>query len=119
MGSFVFMRLKDPNHSCVNRSTTHDPRSNGMLEMAYSKGPVCVIALSPILTMESTRRGSNYTSTNWQGLCFLVDSFPMPPGSKQTIWQVGNEFNACNEWRCKRKPSSQSLLTLQRIVVST
>ena len=118
-GGWVVLYLcawKDPNHSCVNRSTTHDPRSNEMLEMAYSKGLNVIARIgNPYYVREHSDEGSNYTS--YKGLAkayaSLVGSFPMPPGDRNKLYvQVGNEFNACNEWRCKAGSSSSSISAL-------
>lgn len=101
---------KHPNSSCVNRSTTHDPRSNEMLQMAYSKGLNVIARIgNPYYVREHSDEGSNYTS--YKGLAkayaSLVDSFPMPSGNRNKLYvQVGNEFNACNEWRCKGSSTS-------------
>ena len=81
--------------------------------MAYSKG-LNVIARDkdPYYVREHSDEGSNYTS--YKGLAkadvFRVDSFPIHRGIETNYTcKVGNEFNACNEWRCKAGSSSSSI----------
>jgi hypothetical protein len=112
-GGWVVLYLcawKHSNGSCVNRSTTHDPLSNEMLNLAYAKGLNVVARVgNPYYVREHSDEGSNYTSYKElaQAYSSLVDSFPLPPAKNQKLYvQVGNEFNACNEWKCDGSAAS-------------
>lgn len=111
---------KHASESCINRSTTHDPLSNEMLALAYAKGLNVIGRIgNPYYVREHSDVGSNYTSYTELGKAYakLVDSFPLPPIDKKLYIQVGNEFNACNEWKCKGSPSDS--LQQQQQVLST
>ena len=107
---------KHPGSSCVNRSTTHDPESSEMLNLAYSKGLNVVARIgNPYYVREHSDEGSNFTSYKELGKAYalLVDSLPLPRTKNGALYiQVGNEFNACNEWKCEGNTTT-SMSTLE------
>ena len=108
----------------MNRSTTHDPESNKMLELAYSKNLNVVARIgNPYYVREHSDEGSNYTSYKELAKAYasLVNSLPLPISNNNKLYiQVGNEFNACNEWKCKgdniNNPSSMSTMDMAKEV---
>eukprot|EP00041_Stephanoeca_diplocostata_P011552 m.191204 g.191204 ORF g.191204 m.191204 type:complete len:404 (+) comp18586_c0_seq1:333-1544(+) len=94
--------------SCVNRSTTHDPSSSHALDLAYKSGLNVVARLgNPYVVRDHSDDEDhlNYTSLA-QAYARLVTSFPAPPNGTPLYVIVGNEFNACNEWRCSGENTS-------------
>lgn len=112
-GGFVTLYLcswRDANRSCMNASVDRaDQTSVDMLNQAYSRklnviarigNPYYVrnhadnISLAPKLSFRSLA----------QAYARFVDSLPPPPNSGSFLYvHIGNEFNACNEWRCDEK----------------
>ena len=91
--------------SCMNASTTHDDASNKALLAAYSRGLNVVARIgNPYYVRDHADDADQGTHTNYTSLAAayarLVASLPPPPGTKPLYVTVGNEFNACNEWRC-------------------
>ena len=96
--------------SCMNASTTRDPASEQALRSAYARGLRVVARIGYPYTVrdhadDAAGAGGevvarvNYTSLA-AAYARLVGSLPPPPDGAPLYVNVGNEFNACNEWRC-------------------
>ena len=105
---------RDAGRSCMNASTTRDPVSEVTLRSAYSRGLRVVARIgNPYIVRDhaddagSTGNNAvprvNYTSLA-AAYARVIGSLPPPPGGTPLYVHIGNEFNACNEWRCRAAP---------------
>jgi hypothetical protein len=97
----------------MNESTTGiDDASMQALKLAYSINLHVVARIGyPYIVRDHADDKMNGTSThrNFTSLAAaygqVVSALPLPPNGQPLFVQVGNEFNACNEWRCSEPPS--------------
>jgi hypothetical protein len=91
--------------SCMNSSTTvADDESIRALRLAYKHNLRVVARLGYPYTIRDHADDAASTHKNYTSLAAayrrVISALPLPPGGELLYVQVGNEFNACNEWRC-------------------
>ena len=112
-------------HSCLNESTqTSDPDSRAKLAAAYARNLTVVARIgNPYVVRDHSDLGNknprggrgdtrNHTSYKTLAAAYarFVASLPLPPhGTTGLYVTVGNEFNACNEWRCSNDINSSNM----------
>ena len=110
--------------SCLNESTPKaDPLERGKLSAAYARNLTVVARIgNPYVVRDHSdpvRRGDigdvvarNRTSYKILASAYarFIASLPLPPRDSSSFLYVtvGNEFNACNEWRCASDDDSGS-----------
>jgi hypothetical protein len=105
------------NASCVNESTTGDAASNAALRAAYARNLSVVARIgNPYYVRDHADRvGASalaFTALA-KGYARLIASLPAPPRGKALYVTAGNEFNACNEWRCSDAAPNATLSSAQ------
>ena len=99
----------------MNKTTTHDPQSNAMLQAAYSRKLNVVARIGNPWAPRDHADDASHTSFTHLAMAYgrLVSSLPPPPNGAASLHvQVGNELNACNEWQCSG-PSSVNMSSAQ------
>ena len=99
--------------SCLNTSTaSSDPASRAKLRAAYARNLTVVARIgNPYVVRDAAddagegRTGTSAPFTSFRKLAAayarFIASLPLPPSDAPPLYvTVGNEFNACNEWRC-------------------
>ncbi len=108
-GGWVTLYLcswRTDNASCVNASTpSASPSDIELLQQAYSLNQTVVVRVGyPHVPRDHSDDGEHL---HYQALAKaysrIVASLPAPPRGQPLYVNVGNEFNACNEWRCSEK----------------
>lgn len=115
---------KNAHASCMNKSTTQiDAGSRAKLLQAYARNLSVVVRLgNPYVVRDHCDVGedglpnrSSYLELA-QAYGRVVASLPLPPSSARELYvTIGNEFNACNEWRCSIGASVQSNMSLSQM----
>lgn len=132
-GGWVLLDLcswRTTSSSCMNASTTGDPASNSALIAAYARNLTVVARIGyPRYVRDHSdspaacRTSGTIACTNYTSLAAaygrLIASLPPPPTGAPLYVTVGNEFNACNEWRCSAPPNvTLTSETMQREVAA-
>ena len=107
-GGFVILYLcswRRDGRSCMNASTTTvEPGDRAMLLDAYAKKLRVVVRLGyPEVVRDHADAGDDRARYTNLGAAYarVVASLPPPPSAVPLLYvHAGNEFNACNEWRC-------------------
>ena len=128
MGGWVTLYLcswRTPTTSCINASTTSDPAANAALDAAYARGLNVIARIgNPYVVREHADDAAAKSFTNYTSLAAayarLIGSLPPPPaqadGSTTPLYvTVGNEFNACNEWRCTASAVSDGVMSSEQM----
>ena len=96
--------------SCMNATTTSDPASSATLTAAYARGLNVVARIGNPYIVRDHADDVGAPQLHFTALASayarLIASLPPPPSGKSLYVHVGNEFNACNEWRCAADPSN-------------
>ena len=114
---------RDGARSCMNTSTVRDPASESTLRSAYARGLRVVARIGyPYVVRDhadDAGGGSSSPRVNYTSLAAayarVVGHLPPPPDGAPLYVHVGNEFNACNEWRCAAPPRGASASSLQNM----
>ena len=90
--------------SCMNASTAAlDEPSRAVLLAAYARGLRVVVRLGyPYFVRDHADEGARHLRYTALAAAYarVAASLPPPPGGDTLHVHAGNEFNACNEWRC-------------------
>ena len=100
------------NSSCMNRSTTAlDGASRATLLAAYERDLTVVVRLGYPLAPRDHSDDSQHLHYTGLAAAYarVTATLPPPPTGRHLYVHVGNEFNACNEWRCTSVGNSSSI----------
>lgn len=93
--------------SCMNASTLSiGAEDRAMLLAAYARSLNVVVRLGyPYFVRDHSDDVQHLRYTRLAAAyAHVITSLPQPPSGTQLYVHAGNEFNACNEWRCSSAP---------------
>ena len=100
------------NSSCMNTTTTtastHDLEK---LQTAYAQNLTVIARIGNPYVVRDHSDDDDFMSYKQLANAYsrYVRSLPLPPDGVSPLYvTIGNEFNACNEWRCSSPSSSSS-----------